>query len=167
MPRHILPVVGLIALALAIWFVATTQPDRETTVPAITPPAAPQALAGRAVSGAGVVEPSSELIEIGAQRPGLVTAVYAVPGDRVSKGQPLFTIDSRDASSRLGEAQASVQLARERIDQARVDLAASRRQYALYASGPRSARGRGAASDRPPERGGSGRGPGGSRARRA
>jgi multidrug resistance efflux pump len=134
MPRHILPIVGVLALALAIWFVATSQPDRQTTAPAIAPPTAPQAQAGRTVSGAGVVEPSSELIEIGAQRPGLVTNVYVQPGERVTRGQLLFAIDARDASSRLGEARASVQLARERVDQARVDLAAAQRQYGLYAS---------------------------------
>ena len=134
MPRHILPIVGLLALALAIWFVATSQPDRQTTAPAVAPPTAPQAQAGRTVSGAGVVEPSSELIEIGAQRPGLVTNVAVAPGERVTRGQLLFSIDARDASSRLGEAQASLGLARERVDQARVDLAAAQRQYSLYAS---------------------------------
>ncbi len=134
MPRHILPIVGVLALALAIWFVATTQPDRQTTAPAIAPPTAPQAQAGRTVSGAGVVEPSSELIEIGAQRPGLVTQVAVAPGERVTRGQLLLSIDARDASSRLGEAQAAVGLARERVDQARVDLAAAQRQYSLYAS---------------------------------
>jgi multidrug efflux pump subunit AcrA (membrane-fusion protein) len=134
MPRHILPIVGLLALALAIWFVATSQPDRQTTAPAVAPPTAPQAQAGRTVSGAGVVEPSSELIEIGAQRPGLVTNVAVAPGERVTRGQLLFSIDARDASSRLGEAQASVGLARSRVDQARVDLAAAQRQYSLYAS---------------------------------
>ena len=134
MPRHILPIVGVIALALAIWFVMTSQPDRQTTAPAIAPPTAPASQAGRTVSGAGLVEPSSELIEIGAQRPGLVTEVHVAPGERVTRGQLLFTIDARDASSRLGEARASVQLARERADQARVDLAAAQRQYSLYTS---------------------------------
>ena len=134
MPRHILPFVGIAALALAIWFVMSSQPDRQTTAPAIAPPTAPQAQAGRTVSGAGVVEPSSELIEVGAQRPGLVTNVAVAPGDRVSRGQLLFTIDARDASSRLGEAKASVELARERVDQARVDLASARRQYSLFTS---------------------------------
>jgi multidrug efflux pump subunit AcrA (membrane-fusion protein) len=134
MPRHILPFVGIAALALAIWFVMSSQPDRQTTAPAIAPPTAPQAQAGRTVSGAGVVEPSSELIEVGAQRPGLVTNVAVAPGDRVSRGQLLFTIDARDASSRLGEAKASVELARERVDQARVDLASAQRQYSLFTS---------------------------------
>ncbi len=134
MPRHILPIVGVIALALAIWFVATSQPDRQTTAPAISPPTAPSAQAARTVSGAGVVEPSSELIEVGAQRPGLVTNVAVAPGERVTRGQLLLSIDARDASSRLGEAQASVRLARERVDAAAVDLAAAQRQYGLYAA---------------------------------
>ena len=133
MPRHILPFVGLLALLLAVAVVAFTQPDRRTTTPGKTPPTVPQAQAGRTVSGAGVIEPSSELIEVGAQRPGIVTRLYVSPGERVSKGQLLFTIDARDVQAQLGERTASVQLARERVDAAAVDYASAQRLYRLYA----------------------------------
>jgi multidrug efflux pump subunit AcrA (membrane-fusion protein) len=134
MPRHILPFVGLLALLLAVAVVALTQPDRRTTTPGKTPPTVPQAQAGRTVSGAGVIEPSSELIEVGAQRPGIVTRLYVSPGERVSKGQLLFTIDARDVQAQLGERTASVQLARERVDAATVDYASAQRLYRLYAN---------------------------------
>jgi multidrug resistance efflux pump len=134
LPRHILPFVGLIALTLAIVLVFTTQPDRRTSDPAIAPPTAPRDQQGRTVSGAGVVEPSSELIEVGTQRPGLVTQVAVTPGQRVTRGQLLLAIDSRDARSAVAEAEASVRLAAQRVEAARVDLAAASRQYALYAA---------------------------------
>jgi multidrug efflux pump subunit AcrA (membrane-fusion protein) len=134
-PRHILPIAAVIALAVAVFFVLTTQPDRELTKPANTPPTVPAAQAGSgAVSGAGVVEPSSELIEVGAQRGGVVTNMLVQAGDRVSKGQLLFTIDDRDAQARLREARAGAQLARERIDSARVEVASTQRLLNLYTS---------------------------------
>lgn len=134
LPRHILPFVGLAFLLAAIVAVSITQPDRKMTAPAKVPATVPQAQAGRAVAGAGVVEPSSELIEVGAQRPGIVTRLAVAPGDRVSRGQLLFTVDARDVRAQLGERSAAVGLARERVDQARVELASAQRLYALYAN---------------------------------
>jgi multidrug efflux pump subunit AcrA (membrane-fusion protein) len=134
LPRHILPFVGLAALILAVIAVATTQPDRQMTAPSKTPATVPQAQAGRTVSGAGIIEPSSELIEVGAQRAGTVTRVLVAPGDRVSRGQLLFTVDARDAQASLEERTASVGLARERVDQAEVELASAQRLYSLYAN---------------------------------
>lgn len=134
MPRHILPFVAIVALVLTAAAVALTQPDRRMTDPAKTPPAAPRSFAGHTVSGSGLVEPSSELIEVGTQRSGIVTRLDVRPGDRVTKGQLLFTIDARDARSQLGERTASVQLARERVDSASVELASAQRLYSLYAN---------------------------------
>jgi RND family efflux transporter MFP subunit len=134
MPRHILPYVAVAALVLTALAVALTQPDRRTTSPSKTPPTAPKPFAGNAVSGSGLVEPSSELIEVGTQRSGIVTRLNVRAGDRVTTGQLLFTIDARDARSQLGERTASVQLARERVDSARVELASAQRLYSLYAN---------------------------------
>jgi multidrug resistance efflux pump len=133
LPRHILPLFAIGALGFAAYSVATTQPDRQTTVPSNTPPTAP-AGNGAMVSGAGIVEPSSELIEIGAQRPGIVTRVAVQPGQLVGQGELLFTIDPRDAQAQLGERQAAVGLAQEQVDQARTELASANRLYALYAN---------------------------------
>jgi multidrug efflux pump subunit AcrA (membrane-fusion protein) len=81
LPRHILPFVGSRA-SISRRAVACTQPDRQMTAPTKTPATVPQAQAGRTVSGAGLVEPSSELIEVGAQRAGIVTRVAVTPGER-------------------------------------------------------------------------------------
>jgi RND family efflux transporter MFP subunit len=134
LPKHILPFAAIAALLFAVLAVAATQPDREMTAPGKAPPTAPQSLSGNAVSGSGLVEPSSELIEVGTQRPGVVTRLYVRAGDRVTKGQPLFTIDARDARAQLGERSASVRLAQERADAAAVELATANRLYSLYAN---------------------------------
>jgi len=133
LPRHILPFFAVGALGFAAYSVATTQPDRQTTQPSNTPPTAP-AGNGAMVSGAGIVEPSSELIEVGAQRAGIVTGVAVQAGQLVTRGQLLFTIDARDAQAQLGERQAAVGLAQEQIDQARTELASAERLYRLYAN---------------------------------
>jgi HlyD family secretion protein len=133
LPRHILPFFAIGALGFAAYSVATTQPDRQTTQPSNTPPTAP-ANNGAMVSGAGIVEPSSELIEVGAQRGGIVTRLAVQPGQLVSRGQLLFTIESRDAEAQLGERQAAVGLAQEQVDQARTELASADRLYRLYAN---------------------------------
>lgn len=133
-PRQVLPVVGLIALGVSAVVVATTQPDRETRAAEVAPPTAPAGQNGGSVAGVGVIEPSSELIEIGAQRAGLITAVNVQAGQQVSQGALLFTIDARDARAQLGEREAAVRLAREQIDQAQTELATANRLYRLYAN---------------------------------
>jgi len=130
-PRQVLPVVAVIALGTSGYLIATTQPNRELKPALETPPTAPADQA--AVAGVGVIEPSSELIEVGAQRAGIVTQVAVQPGQVVSRGQLLFTIESRDAQAQLGERQAAVGLAQEQIDQARTELANANRLYRLYA----------------------------------
>ena len=131
--RVLLPILAAIGIIVAAAMVFAGQPDRARTDPSETPPSAPRDLArSGTVSGSGVVEPSSELIEVGAQRAGLVTRVAVRAGDRVSRGQLLFTIDSRDARSSVAEARAALDLARSRVRSAAVDVDAAQRQLNLY-----------------------------------
>lgn len=130
-----LPVLATLGIAVAGAMVYAGQPDRARTDPVELPPVAPAAQAERGtVSGSGVVEPSSELIEIAAQASGLVTRVAVQAGDRVSRGQLLLTIDGRDAQASVSEARAAVSLARERVKSAAVDVDAAQRQLDLYTS---------------------------------
>jgi len=133
--RTILPILAIGALSFAGYTVATTQPDRAGTTPQKTPATVPanQVRTG-SVSGAGLVEPSSELIEVGSERAGVVTRVAVKPGDRVSKGDLLFAIDDRDARARVAELESRVQLASQRIESGRVELGTARRLLALYTS---------------------------------
>ncbi len=130
--RQILPILAVIAIIIAAVLVLRTQPDRAIAEPARTPPSSP-AGSGATVAGSGVIEPASELIEIGAQVPGIVDRVYVAAGDTVPAGAPLFSVDSREARAAVAEADARLARLRQNATAARTTLAVARRQYALYA----------------------------------
>ncbi|WP_375402669.1 efflux RND transporter periplasmic adaptor subunit [uncultured Sphingomonas sp.] len=101
--------------------------------PIRTPASAP-AGAGAVVAEAGVVEPSSELIEIGAQIGGVIDRMYVEVGQRVAAGAPLFSVDSREARASVVEAEARLRRIRQGVAAAHTSLGVSRRQDALYRS---------------------------------
>jgi multidrug resistance efflux pump len=131
--RNILPVLAVLGLLLAAWLIWRGLPDRELESPAETPARATGALANAPrVAGAGVVEPSSEVIDIGTALSGLVTAVLVRPGDYVTRGQPLFRVDDRAVRASLSEAEAAIQEASASISEARAAEGTAGRQLALY-----------------------------------
>jgi multidrug efflux pump subunit AcrA (membrane-fusion protein) len=131
--RQVLPVLAIIAIIVAAVIVMRGQPDRSLAQPVQTPPSAPSG--NRAVvAGAGVVEPSSELIEIGAQIGGVIDRMYVEVGQPVAAGAPLFSVDSREARAAVAEAEARLRRIRQGVAAARTTLGVARRQNALYAS---------------------------------
>ena len=131
--RQILPVIAIIGLVAAVIFIFFGLPDRELTEPDREPPRAPDAMAESSrVAGAGIVEPSSELVQIGSALSGLVTGLFVQPGDRVSEGQVLFTVDDRAARASLQEARAAIAEAQASIAEANTARATASRQLALY-----------------------------------
>jgi RND family efflux transporter MFP subunit len=110
---------GLLAFAL---YTSTAHPERPMTEPAIAPARSPFP---EAVAGLGVVEPNSELIAVGTHLPGVVARVHVTVGQAVRKGDPLFTVDDRDTRARLAAERA-------RLESARVAVADTAQQYALY-----------------------------------
>jgi HlyD family secretion protein len=74
------------------------------------------------IGAVGLVEPSSQEISIGTDISGTVSKVLAVPGVKVSKGQPLFVLDTRMTEAvvaqrlrDLAAAEARLALARSRV----------------------------------------------------
>jgi RND family efflux transporter MFP subunit len=131
--RNILPVIAVLGLALAAFLIWRGLPNRALEEPEETPARATGALANAPrVAGAGVVEPSSEVLELGTSLSGLVTAVLVRPGDYVSRGQPLFRVDDRDVRARLLEAEANIREANASIGEARAAETAASRQLSLY-----------------------------------
>ena len=131
--RQILPVIAVVGLILAAFYIFAIQPDRELTEPENEPPRAPEALANESrVAGSGVVEPSSELVQIGTATSGLVTGLFVQPGDRVGEGDTLFTVDDRSIRAQLREADAAIGEARAAIAEAQATQSATSRQLALY-----------------------------------
>ncbi|QIQ87819.1 efflux RND transporter periplasmic adaptor subunit [Erythrobacter sp.] len=131
--RQVLPLLALVGMLLGVAYIATTLPDRRTAEPAEQPPKPADELAeGPRVAGTGLVEPASEIIDIGSALSGLVTRVNVVPGDRVAAGDVLFAVDPRAARAQLAEAEAAIREARAAIAEARAARATAREQLALY-----------------------------------
>jgi len=133
--RYGLPLLALLGLLFAAWVVIGGRPDRSMTVAPLSPPRVPAGqIAGGTVSGAGIVEPSSELVELSPLVPGVVTKVMVTAGDRVAAGQLLIALDDRDAHAALREAEAARDYADKAIGSARVNVANARRQLDLLLS---------------------------------
>lgn len=133
--RQILPIAALIGVAIAAWLIFVGLPDRATNEPAEQPPKAVGDLANAPrVAGAGIVEPASEVIDIGSALSGLVTDVPVRPGDRVAKGAVLFMVDARAARAQLAQANAAINEARAAIFEASTAQKTAREQLALYRS---------------------------------
>jgi HlyD family secretion protein len=131
--RIILPAIAVAAIIGSVVYIGATQPDTKLTAPATTPATSPAAQrATGSVAGTGVVEPSSEIVEIAAHVPGVVARVWVTPGQQVAAGQPLLAIDDRAARAAVNEAAAAARTARASISAAQTALAVAQNQYALY-----------------------------------
>ena len=129
--QYILPAVALVGIGFAVWHTTAQVPPSTVVAPRVAPAGQPQ---GNNVSGSGVVEPSSELIKIGAQTSGIVRSVNVSVGQDVARGDLLFTVDDRDARSQIALTRAGVTLAETRLAQASVDAADKAADYARYRS---------------------------------
>jgi HlyD family secretion protein len=131
--RTILPILAVGAIITAVYLVATGQPDRTQVAAVQTPPKASSAFGDTpSIAGSGVVEPSSETIDIGTSLPGLVSRVFVSPGQQVRRGAPLFTVDDRAIRAQISEANASIARAQSTRAAASTALATAQQQLALY-----------------------------------
>src|SRR5262245_60902703 len=103
--KYVLPSFAVIGLAASISTVIQGNQTPSIVPPFVQPAKAPYAAY---VAGAGMVEASTENIEIGAPVSGIVLAIYVKWGDRVNAGDPLFKIDDRDLQGQLLVAVAKV-----------------------------------------------------------
>ena len=131
--RQILPIIAVIGVIIAAFLIVRGLPDRSTTTPTEQPPKATGALADAArVAGSGLVEPASEIVDIGSALSGLVTDLTVQPGDRVAKGEVLFRVDDRAARARVAETGAAIAEARAAIAEAGTAQRTARQQLDLY-----------------------------------
>lgn len=131
--RKLLPIIALIGLIIAAIYIWRGLPDRELTEADQDPPRATGELANAArVAGAGLVEPSSEIVDIGTALPGIITDLRVQAGDFVEKGQVLFTVDDRAIRSSLNESNAAIAEARASIGEAQTARRTARKQLDLY-----------------------------------
>ncbi len=131
--RLILPGLAVAGIAGSVIYLASAQPDTSLTTPAETPARSPASQRDTgSIVGTGVTEPSSEVVDIAAHVPGVVTRVLVRPGDQVAAGQPLLEIDSRNARAAVTEAAAAAAAAQASIATAQTSLRLAQNQFALY-----------------------------------
>jgi multidrug resistance efflux pump len=88
----------------------TAQPESAASkAAAVSPQPVPVLLAAPAR-----IEGASETIHVGAGVDGVLAAVLVREGQTVSAGQPLALVDCRDDESRLGEARAAIEIAKQK-----------------------------------------------------
>lgn len=125
--RSVLPLLAVLGVGLAIAMVFRgnqTAATAQTAVPSATPPFTSY------IFGPGVVEASTENIAVGTPASGIVTSMYVNWGDRVERGAPLFTVDTRDleaqrlpATAKVTEVEAQLAAATASVREARATLA--------------------------------------------
>jgi len=112
--RYKLPLVAGVCLVLAVVTMCSRKPDVSKT-PLAPPPTSPYE---QSVAGIGIVEPKSELIEIGTDAPGIVQRVLVTVGDHVNAGTPLVIMDQREVDAHIQRASAALKVARIQSQQA-------------------------------------------------
>ncbi len=106
--KIILPAIAVIGVVFAVIFVHAGNKAVPATMPVAQPAQAPYA---SYVAGAGIVEASTENIDIGTPVAGVVTKLDHWIGDHVRAGDVLFRIDSRDQEAELKVRQAALKSA--------------------------------------------------------
>ncbi|MBK9128909.1 MAG: HlyD family efflux transporter periplasmic adaptor subunit [Phycisphaerales bacterium] len=114
--KYLVPLLAAGGLLFAVWRVIETNRP-VLAAPPIVPPATPD-FASR-ISGAGLVEASSQNIALGTLVPGVVRDVAVVVGATVRRGDPLFKIDDRDRLADLEVRKAQLAAAQARLERLR------------------------------------------------
>ena len=125
-----IPLVALLLAFTAYRIIAGNQPQDNRMTLANPPATAPAAV--ELIAGAGLVEPSSELLAIAAASPGVIDAVHVQVGQSVRRGEVLFTLDARAARAELVQREAALLVARQQVAEAQVLLQERRASLALY-----------------------------------
>ena len=130
--RFALPAAAIAFGLIALRLMATSRADDAAITAVSAPAAAPEN--GATVVGAGVVEPSSELIAVAPSVGGVIQRVDVVAGQPVRKGQVLFTLDDRDVAAEVQVRDAQIAAAQEQLKVSMVILDERAASLALYES---------------------------------
>jgi multidrug efflux pump subunit AcrA (membrane-fusion protein) len=116
-----LPLLALVLLVAAIVSVVLNRPSRPLNEPASMPPTAsgPGARkAGALIAGSGLVEARDRNVAISTPVSGVVDDVRVTVGERVARGDVLFTLDTRELASQLRSRLSGAAASRARIGEA-------------------------------------------------
>jgi len=110
--KYGIPILAFLALAFAAASVARLRPVESRVDPDLPPPSAGFK---NKVGAVALVEASSENIAVSLPVPGMVTSVFVKAGDRVQKGQRLFSLDDRDIRAELLLRESNLALVKARL----------------------------------------------------
>jgi HlyD family secretion protein len=114
--KWLLPLVAIIGIVFALFMVAkTTKPTPKPNV-TVEPAKAPFA---SYVSGAGLIEASTENVKVGSTSGGLVIQVFVKVGDKVNQAQPLFQLDTAAKRAELARHEAELKSAQATLEKLR------------------------------------------------
>ncbi len=116
----VLPLIALSGLGVAAWTVNDLSKKVPDPSPVYLPAAKPFV---HSLSGAGLVEPSSEVVDVASELSGVVAEVVARHGMKVKRGDVLFRLDDRHLKSELAKAEAAVAAAQSSVAAAMAALA--------------------------------------------
>jgi HlyD family secretion protein len=114
MLRRLLPIAAALSFGFAVAVTWLLTPSSAVTAPPNQP--ARSTLGESRVAGLGVVEPRGERVAVGTAVPGIVDRILVKPGDRVTEGQPLFTLETHERQAELDMRLASLQLEEGRLE---------------------------------------------------
>jgi len=106
--KWILPAAAVGGVFLGIFMVVSTTRPAPKAKLVVEPSKAPFS---SYVSGAGIIEASTENVKVGSPSAGLVVRVFVKVGDRVKKGQPLWQVDDGPKRAELARYEAALQSA--------------------------------------------------------
>lgn len=110
--KYAITAFAALSLLFAALSVARMRPVESKVQPHVPPPSAEFR---NKVGAVGLVEASTENIAVSLPVPGMVVAVFVKAGDRVTKGQRLFSLDDRDVRAELALRESNLELAKVRL----------------------------------------------------
>lgn len=110
--KYVVPILAVAGTVLAIQTVRSDNAPVKPAMPVAEPARSPFP---HFVAGAGIVEASTQNIAIGTALSGVVWTVPVQVGDRVKKGDVLFTIDDRAAKAEVAARKAQVMIAEQTL----------------------------------------------------
>lgn len=111
--KYIIPLLAVAGVGMAVYTVRSENKTTPAAEPVAAPAKSPYELP---VAGAGIVEASSQNIAIGSHLPGVVMKVHVDHGQKVKKGDPLFSIDDRTLRAELASREALLKIAQSTLD---------------------------------------------------
>ena len=123
----LVPALAVTGLTAMIMTVTAGDKSYPVSAPLAAPARSPFA---ETVSGAGIIEASTQNIAVAAPVSGVVAQVHVQVGQRVNAGAALFTLDERPLAAEMAARDAAVRVAEMRVLEAEVQLAEADDQLA-------------------------------------